>query len=396
MVKRYRIGIIFRNNSNWVAGTYYIINLIHALNKIDDAQKPELVIITNTPEEFGLIEKTGYPYLKFQQIVGKDFSPTYHKIERGINRVFNAFIGKPLIVKKETKKRLNCDLDMLFPASNHIYYSTIKNHLYWIPDFQEHFLPQFFSEEEIKSRKAYQLELANKKSSIVFSSNDAISHFHKFYPNALAASYVMQFAVTHPKYNEIAINDLHEKYNISQPFFFCPNQVWAHKNHIVVLKAVKRLKELGNNKILVLFSGKEHDNRNLNFFNELKKFIEENNIEANIKFLGFIDREDQLQLMNTAISVIQPSLFEGWSTVIEDVKSIGQYVIASNLPVHKEQITENVTFFNPNEASELADIMSRFSIETPIRKPIRYEENVKKFGEQFVHIAERVISKINR
>ena len=46
-------------------------------------------------------------------------------------------------------------------------------------------------------------------------------------------------------------------------------------------------------------------------------------IKKYISILGFISRQDQLSLMRDAIAVIQPSLFEGWSTVVEDCKAIG-------------------------------------------------------------------------
>ncbi len=108
-----------------------------------------------------------------------------------------------------------------------------------------------------------------------------------------------------------------DKYNIQRAYFFCPNQFWAHKNHLTVLKAIRHLKNNGHKDVLVVFSGKEFDHRNPEFIVGIKAYISEHKLEENIRLLGFIDREDQLQLMNNAISVIQPSLFEGWSTEVK-------------------------------------------------------------------------------
>ena len=163
--------------------------------------------------------------------------------------------------------------------------------------------------------------------------------------------------------------------------------MWAHKNHIAVLKAVKILKTEGTKDLQVVFSGKEVDYRNPAFFGELKNYITENGIEDCVRFLGFIDREDQLQLMNNSISVIQPSLFEGWSTVIEDAKSMGQYVIASNLEVHQEQLLNNCVFFNPSDANELAKIMKCFIDKPPIKAKGDYVNNISQFGKIFLGIA---------
>ena len=37
---------------------------------------------------------------------------------------------------------------------------------------------------------------------------------------------------------------------------------------------------------------------------------------------------DQLRLMKESLGVIQPSLFEGWSTVIEDAKALNKKSIS--------------------------------------------------------------------
>ena len=70
-------------------------------------------------------------------------------------------------------------------------------------------------------------------------------------------------------------------------------------------------------------------------FDYLKKFVTDNNISENVLFLGFIDRKEQLKIMQHSEAVIQPSLFEGWSTVIEDARALNKYIIASDLRVHR-------------------------------------------------------------
>ncbi len=43
--------------------------------------------------------------------------------------------------------------------------------------------------------------------------------------------------------------------------------------------------------------------------------------------------------------------------MVEDAKAIGKHVILSDIPVHREQATENVTFFNPESTSALKNIL---------------------------------------
>ncbi|MGQ0829478.1 MAG: glycosyltransferase [Bacteroidota bacterium] len=391
MAKRLKIGLIYSYNKDWVAGAYYILNLIHALKLQSDENKPELTILSYSSDELNMIKQTSYPYLKFHQLYEKDFWVSYTLFERIVNKIKRVFGGKNIFYREQTYKRLKIKLDLLFPSTKHVYFSKVKNKLFWIPDFQEHFLPQFFSEQEISTRKMHQKMLADNSCSIVFSSNNALKHFKTLYPHSKSKTYVLQFAVTHPSYKNIPTDLLFSKYDIHQPYFFCPNQVWAHKNHITILKAIKNLNEQGQDNMLVIFSGKESDYRNPYFFSELKKYITDNMIEDYVKFLGFIDREDQLQLMNHSICIIQPSLFEGWSTVIEDAKSMEQYIIASDIEVHQEQLLNNVTFFNPVNIDQLAATMRTFLNNPPTKTINDYDNNVLKFGKTFTEIVKKEI-----
>ena len=96
------------------------------------------------------------------------------------------------------------------------------------------------------------------------------------------------------------------------------------------------------------------------YLKEIQAVISERHLESNVTFLGVIPRSEQLLLMKHALAVIQPSLFEGWSTVIEDARSLQVQVIASDIPVNIEQLGSDGFYFNPHSPSELASLMKDF------------------------------------
>ena len=57
---------------------------------------------------------------------------------------------------------------------------------------------------------------------------------------------------------------------------------------------------------------------------------------GNVKFLGYVNREDLSALYSGAISAVFPSLFEGFGLPILEALSSGCRVIASDIPVHRE------------------------------------------------------------
>jgi len=376
MVERKRVGLIFSYSENWIAGTYYILNIIHALNTLDDIEKPGLVILTETFENFSKVKtETNYPYLEYTEFPFK--KPNYSFFERVVNKLSRIILNKNLIFKKFKTP----SLDFVYPNQINNLSSNLKR-INWIPDFQEDYLPHFFSQEEILRRKKNQKEIFANGDIVVLSSKDASADFIRLYPNANAKPFVLRFAVSHPDFSNESIDSLLVKYDLPKNYFFAPNQFWAHKNHIVILEAIKYLKEKGI-PIFVVFSGKEDDYRNVNNFKQLQNYILNNELETQVRFLGFLPRKEQLCLFKNAEAIIQPSLFEGWSTVIEDAKALGKYTIASNLNVHKEQLIKNVSFFDPHDYLDLAQCLESFMSNPPELFYFNYKNDIFEFGKKF-------------
>ena len=65
MVVKKNITLIYQYNENWIGGTYYIQNIIKALNFLKDADKPELTIISKQGTSLSEIVNINYPYIKF-------------------------------------------------------------------------------------------------------------------------------------------------------------------------------------------------------------------------------------------------------------------------------------------------------------------------------------------
>ncbi len=377
MVERTRIGLIFSYDENWIGGAYYILNIIHALNLIEDKNKPHIVILTFKEDHFKIAKtETSYPYLSYHLL---PLVIKYSLMDRAINKIGRVLFKKNIITKKPEQPIL----EVLYPYQ----YDSIKikglKKINWIPDFQEEFLPHFFTSEKIAERKEHQKNVVCKGDFAVFSSENAKNHFTQLYPTANAKTSVIHFAVTHPDFSKENIESLKQKYQLPSNYFFAPNQFWAHKNHKVILNAVKLLKDKGQ-EIVVAFSGKENDHRNTGYVGELKTFIKENDLEANIKFLGFIERTEQLCILQHSIAVIQPSLFEGWSTVVEDTKSIGKHIVLSNIEVHQEQIQKGVNFFNPLNSIELSEILGKLHNNPPGSVNHNYQNHVIEFGNNFL------------
>jgi glycosyltransferase involved in cell wall biosynthesis len=232
----------------------------------------------------------------------------------------------------------------------------------WIPDFQHEHLPDFFTPDDIKFRRSSIAQLASEARTLVFSSQSSLADFQRFHSGYQGRTVVLHFAVT--PFN-LPVDDTAILGDVAQRFFLVCNQFWRHKNHAIIFEALRILKDRGVRPV-VLCTGLLHDYRNAAFAQEIEDRLRDDDLGSQVLLLGLVPRERQLALMRRALAVIQPSLFEGWSTVVEDVRALGRPSFLSNLDVHQEQNPPGAKFFAPHDADTLADLMATAWAEYPV------------------------------
>jgi len=231
--------------------------------------------------------------------------------------------------------------------------------LCWIPDFQHRRMPEFFQPQELRQRDGLFLRMCETCTTIIVSSHDAQNDLARFAPSAVAKSRVLQFVsgLCDVERQE-NLTELRARYGFVGPYFFLPNQFWAHKNHRLVVDALAILKARGI-PLLVLCTGHTEDRRQPGYFAELMAHVKAKGVEEEFRVLGLVPYGDLSSLMRHALAVVNPSLFEGWSTSVEEAKSLGKTVILSDIPVHREQAPERGHYFRPDGPEELADALLR-------------------------------------
>ena len=171
--------------------------------------------------------------------------------------------------------------------------------------------------------------LKNHSKNIILSSKNARNDLKKISYDAYKKSIVNSFVYNLLDYHKIiSLNQIKKKYGIKNNFFYMPNQYFVHKNHFVVLKALNRiLKENKNTRVTIVSTGHNNDHRDPNYFNKVSEYIKFNKLKNNYKYLGIVPYRDMMSLIYHSIALINPSKFEGWSSSVEQAKSMGKKVV---------------------------------------------------------------------
>lgn len=249
-------------------------------------------------------------------------------------------------------------VDAVFPVSGP-YTRSLPCPIAWIPDLQHRALPHLFSPLTCAMRNhRFSSLLRNPRKHVVFSSRSAIEDATRAYGKPRAQIHLLRFVTVPASGWSCDPAPIVAKYHVPTPFFILCNQFWAHKDHTTAFLAVAKLMHQGLRLHLVC-TGPTRDDRNPAYFPQIHAKIKQLGIESQVQVLGTIPRVDQVCLIRASRGILQPSRFEGWSTVLEDARALGKLVIASDLPVHLEQAVPGSHFFRTGDSDSCASILAK-------------------------------------
>lgn len=388
---RIKVGFLNYFSSDWMGGINYYKNLFMAMEKVEGPKIHPYIFKPQDPMAESLLD-----YSSLSTSKGKK------DLKYRLVKLWHALLNKPF--DKNVYLNKDLDVDVISHVQTGVSQSPKIPTISWISDFQHIHLPELFSEEELKYRNEIFASMAKYSQIVLFSSENALNDFKNFAPEYVSKGRVLHFVAIpddsiYEKTDEIKAQVI-EKYDLPSRYFYVPNQFWIHKNHKVVFEAVSILKKQGID-INIVFTGNTNDYRNPNHFNDLMNFAKENNMEKNVKVLGLVDLIEVYYLMRNCVSIINPSFFEGWSSTVEEAKSLGKNIILSSLNVHKEQNPPQGVYFDPKNPQELAEILKKkwesgtFGPDYELEKQARekLEGRIEEFGKEYQKIIMEVLQK---
>lgn len=398
--QKLRIAFSHIPSGQWTAGLHYLKNLFVALRSLDVTVQPEIILLVegnSSPDSYLVLQKYIDQVIYFPPVPPE---PNFWQRQQirvqkrlGLWRPKEHFLSVYLRQHK---------IDLLFGLNNSLGSNFCLPILTWIPDFQHKHLPEMFSEMEINSRNSHFQIVADKATRIILSSEDARRDFNQFAPEFMDKARILSFVAQIPESIYDDFEQVWTIYHLPNRFIFLPNQFWRHKNHYVVAEAVA-IAKIKCPDITVVCTGNTNEYRWPTYFGTLLSKISLLDIRQNLILLGFIPHMHLFQLMRQSLVVLQPSLFEGWSTTVEEVKSVGKKMILSDIPVHREQNPPKAKFFDPHNAQALADLLCAiYQSETPgpdlaLEREARAKlpSRTNQFGQTFLDIAQDAVAFAN-
>lgn len=340
--RRLKVGVLAYPSQKWMGGVSYVQNLLRGLAFANEDFELKLFSIS---QDHPLLSDPALADLKFDILPHVDQRLGWMKYRTALEQL-----------AQFRRAHLDVVHNYVLPLPRWLQIPTVS----WLPDFQYLERPDYFSDREIRKRNSQAKSAARFSKRVILSSESARQDFLKIFPQFSQKTRVIRFpSLITEKDMESKVDPL-AKFDIDVPFFLVANQFWKHKNHLIILEAVASLKELTDRRFQIVFTGPVHDYRNPMFFNEFLLRLNDLSVRKYCNILGQVARSELLQLMCRSVCVIQPSLFEGWNTVVEECRTLNVPVILSNIAVHQEQAEAEgleAAFFDPSSPEDLAQLM---------------------------------------
>lgn len=343
-----RIAFPFIEKNVWAGGYNYLLNLFYVIS-LNKSKKFQPILFYGTD----INKEDLNSFLKIKNIKCIETS-LFNKSRYLISLMNSLIFGSDKKLKLLFNKH---KIDVVFENANFFGKNLNIPAIAWIPDFQHKELSHLFSFLSWWKREiGFRTQISSGRT-IMLSSTHSQSTFKKYYPKTNNLTCLVRFAVLPKNIPSISyVKSVLKLYSLPDKYFYMPNQFWRHKNHMLVLQALIFLKEKGH-KIVIVSSGKQIIEKDQNYFKSFYKKLTKNNLGDIFILLGSIPYEHVLALMIGSKAVLNPSLYEGRSTTVEESLALSLPLILSDIKIHKEQAEGSANFFSCKDFKSLSKVL---------------------------------------
>jgi glycosyltransferase involved in cell wall biosynthesis len=334
----------------------YIFGLLDGFSKLNTENKYILFCTSENKNFFRRYSK----FINFDLVIIDNYS-TATKFFLGVAYVFNSlWLWKStlnfFVSIKKIDKLIESKCDVLYTATTTLnFYNLRVPTILSMHDIQQYHYPEFFTRRELRFRR---LTFENSaryatffQASSQFIKDDLLSNFLWLKQEDIV---VIPEGVDIDEFSKSKTTDLIKRCSLPSDFLFFPAQLWRHKNHITVLKSLKKLENEKGLKIPLVMTGEKYSSSH-----EILDYIKSNRMNY-IYYLGKVDFKDLLTLYKEARFLITAVLYESSSLPILESSASGTPIIASKTPPNIEMSSNiEMTLFEPLNVEDCASVIEK-------------------------------------
>jgi glycosyltransferase involved in cell wall biosynthesis len=261
------------------------------------------------------------------------------------------------LVFRGMREMIERDADIVYtPCTVLQSFDSSKPTVLSMHDIQHVHYPEFFIWPRRLSRHiTYSLSARHAsffQASSEFSKQDFLRYFQCISPEQIA---VIPEGVRAEEFSvPVDTDSLCEKYGLPERFLFYPAQLWLHKNHLILLQALKQIELKQGLRIPLVLTGGKYSAAS-----RVIGYIADQSLTY-VHYLGRVPFADLVGLYQKAGFLVMPSLHESNSLPVLEAAAAGTPVIASRIPPNEELARVlQLNLFDPLNQEEIERLLVR-------------------------------------
>lgn len=142
--------------------------------------------------------------------------------------------------------------------------------------------------------------------------------------------------------------------------------IGRHDRHKNLPRLIQAFRQVGGD--YELWISGSYDRR---YTPALERLVAALDLRERVKFIGYIERENLCLLLNQAIALVLPSLWEGFGLPVLEAMACGTPVITSNLSALPETAGDAALLVDPYNIDDIADKMKELTRSESLRSHLR-------------------------
>jgi glycosyltransferase involved in cell wall biosynthesis len=194
---------------------------------------------------------------------------------------------------------------------------------------------------------------------VIVPSNDVISDFNKVFPSVDSDKYVLAYEGFDPTFGKARGDheEILKKYGIRKPYLLYISSMYEHKNVHRLIDSFKKLMSKYNYEGQLVLVGKVDK-----YSQDISGRIKKEGLSDRVIMPGminYISDDETVTLRKNADVYVFPSLKEGFSLTPLEAQYFELPCVISDIPCHREIYRDSVMYFNPENADDMAEKISR-------------------------------------
>lgn len=230
----------------------------------------------------------------------------------------------------------------------------------WFPEVSEN--GQWDHRESVWSRAIMRASI------ITVGSHESARQITLFYGVDPERVRVIPFPTPQPAIDAAATPDradIREKYNLSGDYLYYPAQFWAHKNHVNLLRAMRRLRDERGLDLSLVLTGSDQGN-----LAHVQATAAALDLTSKVHMLGFIPHDDVIQLYRGAFALSYVSFFGPENLPPLEAMALGCPVVLADTRGVDTLFGGAAVFVDPRDDAAIANGIYRLKSEPRLREQI--------------------------